>query len=144
MSILLEKPRRAMGAIVVAGVASLVLAASLAYASPGTPISSVPVGLDHDPGGNLVAQVKTDAKGNAAFGKLAPGRYVVFVPDLSAFKGPVVFSVSVNGAAPILSEPIKAGKGKAYAMDKNGRKLMPTIEKAGGQIVVTIFDRWGL
>ena len=29
-------------------------------------------------------------------------------------------------------------------MDKNGRKLMPTIDKAGGQIVVTIFDRWGI
>jgi hypothetical protein len=123
--------------------AAFVVAASLAHATVGTPIQGTPVGLDHDPGGNLVAQTKTDAKGNATFGKLAPGRYVVSVPDLSVFKGPVVFAVSVNGAAPVLSEPIKAGKGKAYAMDRNGRKLMPTIEKAGGQIVVTIFDRWG-
>jgi hypothetical protein len=130
--------------IVTALIAALLFAVSLAHATAGTPISSVPVGLDHDPGGNLVAESKTDAKGNATFGKLAPGRYVVFVPDLSIFKGPVVFAVSVNGSAPVLSEPIKAGKGKAYAMDKNGRKLMPTIDKAGGQIVVTIFDRWGI
>ena len=128
---------------VAACVTALMLLASAAYAGPGDPIPNVGVGLDHDPGGNLVAQVKTDGKGNATFGKLAPGRYVVFVPELSAFKGPVVFAVSVNGAAPVPSEPLKPGKGKAYAMDKNGRKLMPTIEKAGGQIVVTIFDRWG-
>ena len=121
-------------------IAALMFAASLAYAA-GNAVPGVGVGLDHDPGGNLVAQVKTDAKGNATFGKLEPGRYVVFVPDLSAFKGPVVFSVSVNGGAPMLSEPIKPGKGKTYAMDKNGRKLMPTIDKAGGRIEVTIFDR---
>lgn len=128
---------------VAACVAALVLAASLAYASPGTPIQGTPVGLDHDPGGSIVAQGKTDAKANAVLGRLEPGRYVVFVPDLSAFKGPMVFAVSVNGAAPVVSEPTKPGKGKAYAMDKNGRKLMPTIEKAGGQIVVTILDRGG-
>ena len=90
-----------------------------------------------------MARGKTDAKGNTTFGRLAPGRYVVFVPDLSSFKGPVVFAVSVNGATSVMSEPTKPGKGKAYAMDKNGRELTPTIEKSDGRIVVTILDRAG-
>ncbi len=124
-------------------VATLMLVASVAYATAGTPIQGTPVGLDHDPDGIAVAQGKTDGKGNATFGKLEPGRYTVFVPELSAFKGPMVFGVSVNGAAPVMSEPHKAGKGKAYALDKGGRKMTVTIDKPGGQIVVTIFDRWG-
>ena len=126
--------------IITSLVAALVCAASLAHAGLGDPIPGKDVGLEHDPPAMRIAPGKTDSKGNVTFGKLEGGRYVVFLPELADFKGPVVFSVSVNGAAPVLSEPIKPGKGKAYAMDKSGRKLMPTIEKAGGQIVVTILD----
>ena len=36
---------------------------------------------------------------------------------------------------------LKAGKGKGYAMDKAGRKLVFTLDKPGTPFVVTISDR---
>jgi hypothetical protein len=123
--------------------AAVLSLASLAWATSGTPISGTSVGLDHEPEGIAIPGGTTDAKGKATFAKLAAGRYTVFVPDLSKFKGSVVIAVSVGGAAPINSEPLKAAKGKGYALDKNGRKLVFTVEKAGTPLAVTIFDRWG-
>jgi hypothetical protein len=46
--------------------------APLPQATVGTPISSVPVGLDHDPGGNF-AVGKTDSHGGFAFTKVGAG-----------------------------------------------------------------------
>lgn len=129
--------------LLAACIATVALVASLAHAKQGDPIPNRDIVLEEDPGTSIVARGKADAKGSVNFGKLVPGRYVVAVPDLSEFKGPLVIAVSVNGAAPVLSEPLKPGKGKAYAMDRNGRKLMPAIDKPGGQIVVTIFEWQG-
>lgn len=132
-----------LAAIIAACAAALVVAATTAYATPGTPIVGIPVGLEGDPEFIVVATSTTDAKGNASFTTLKAGRYTVSVPDLSKFKGPVVIAVSVNGALAVNSEPMKTGKGKGYATDKAGRKLVFTVDKPGNPLVVTIFDRWG-
>ncbi|MDP1749997.1 MAG: hypothetical protein Q8L22_11090 [Reyranella sp.] len=125
-------------------VAALLSLASVAYATVGTPIQGTPVGLEHDPEGIAVPGGKTDAKGNATFAMLKPGRYTVFVPDRSKFKGLVVILVvSVNDLPVVTSEPMKAGTGKGYAMDKAGRKLVFTVDKPGNALVVTVVDRGG-
>lgn len=118
--------------------AFVVVSASSAGATAGTPISGIPVGLEGEPGGIAVANGTTDAKGNASFAMLKAGRYTVAVPDLSQFKGPVVIAISVNGAPAVNSEPLKPGKGKGYAMDKAGRKLVFTLDKPGAPFVVTV------
>lgn len=130
-------------ALLAACISAVALVASLAHAKQGDPIPNRDIVLQGDPSSIVVGRGKTDAKGSISFGKLEPGRYVVAVPDLSTFKGPLVIAVSVNGAPPVLSEPLKPGKGSAFAMDRNGRKLMPAIDKTGGQIVVTIFEWQG-
>ena len=131
-------------AIVAACVATLLFAAPVALAGPGDPITSVPVGLEGDPGSIIVGPAGTDAKGNVAFGKLAPGRYVVFLPDAARLKVPVRVSFGKAGARPMLSAPILPGKaGKIYALDNNGRRLTVTIDKAGGQIRINVVEAAG-
>ena len=51
-------------------------------------ISSVPVGIDHEPGGNGVpfAKATTDADGNVTFRDLAPGKYVLVIDGLGLAK----------------------------------------------------------
>jgi hypothetical protein len=67
------------------GLALALLLPLTALGYPDTPISSVPVGLDHDPGGNGLARGQTDAKGQVTFPNLAPGNYVAsFVEVLPA------------------------------------------------------------
>lgn len=128
---------------VLAAVAFAFLSVSMVQARQGDPVPSRDIVLEGDPSSIVAATGKTDAKGNARFTELKPGRYAVATPDLSQFKGPVVIAVSVNGVPPVTSEPMKAGKGKGYALDKAGRKLVFTVDKLGTPIVVTIFDRWG-
>ena len=111
-------------------------------AAAGTPIANTDVGLEGDPQPVRFAEGKTDARGSVTLGNLAPGRYAVFVPDLAIFKGPMVFAISVNGAVPVISQTLRAARGKAYAMGQNGSKLVFAIDKPNGRIVVTIFDRW--
>ena len=119
------------------------ISASMVHARQGDPIPGRDIVLEGDPNAAVAATAKTDAKGNARFMELKPGRYAIATPDISQFKGPVVIAVSVNGGPAINSEPLKASKGKAYALDKSGRKLIFTVDKVGTPIIVTIFDRWG-
>lgn len=131
-------------AIAAACVASLLVAAPVAHAKVGGPIQDIPVGLDGDPGSIVVGPTNTDAKGNVSFGKLAPGRYVVFLPDAARLKVPARVSFGKAGARPMLSAPILPGKaGKIYALDNNGRRLTVTIDKAGGQIKINVTETAG-
>lgn len=52
---------------------------STALATVGTPIVSVPIGLEGDPG-SVKFNTKTDANGNYSFSGLPPGRYKLNVP----------------------------------------------------------------
>lgn len=125
---------------------ALLLSLSFAHAKAGDPIPGVPIGLEGDPY-NIVILQSTDGKGNAAFARLAPGRYTVFMPDTSRLEGPVQISVSTDGSAPkSKSFTIQPGRERAYALDEKGQKLVVTIAREGGRISVavwSIFDRWG-
>ncbi len=136
---------RRLGFMAVAGSAFAGLAAATkrAVAAEGRLVQGTPIGLDHDPGGNLVAEMKSDGHGVATFDRLIPGKYLLFVPDLSRFQGPMVFSVKVNGGPALVSAPMRPRAGRAYAMDASGRRLVLSIERQNGRIEASIFDRWG-
>lgn len=127
-------------------VATLLLGVSMAHAEPGTPIPSTPVGLEHDPEGLVVPRV-TDRQGNVVFADLAPGRYTVFIPDASRLEATVGLRISADDPtirAQIYT--IQPGRGRGYAVDDRGQRLIVTIPRAGGRIgvnVSSIFDRWG-
>lgn len=138
--------------IILAGlVLAAVFAAPLALAAEGGPIVGIPIGLEGDPGSVRVPGV-TDARGEALFDKLEPARYSVVLSDISILKGPIRISIGTPDGVMLTSEPIGPGKGRAYAVDKSGRRLSVAIPRgvqgggrAGGQLRVklTIFDRWG-
>jgi hypothetical protein len=131
--------------LAVTALAGLFATTGRAMAAAGVPIQGAPIGLDQDPGGNLVAEARTDGRGTASFDRLAVGRYVLFVPDLARFQGPMVFSASLNGGPAIVSAPMRPRAGRAYAMEANApsRRLVLTVDKANSRLAVSIFDRWG-
>lgn len=47
--------------------------------TPGTPIQGTPIGLDHDPGGNMVAHATTDNYGYYEFKHVPSGDYTIYV-----------------------------------------------------------------
>jgi hypothetical protein len=118
--------------------------AALAFASASalaffneTPIVGASVSLEHDAAGAPISAV-TDAKGNASFAKLAPGHYVVFLPELPERKDP--FSVTVTSSATgsfsclLLKWP---GKGhRADLLGKDKKKLVFELGRSGGQLKV--------
>lgn len=110
------------------------------------PLAGTEVGLDHEPE-RVVAPRTTDRSGDVAFVGLAPGRYAVFIPDASRLRAPARIRVGANGLTPQGQHySIQPGRGRAYALDAEGRRLVVTIPRAGGQIrvnVSSIFDRWG-
>lgn len=109
------------------------------------PLAGTEVGLEHEPE-RLVAPRTTDRSGNVVFVGLAPGRYAVFLPDGSRLQTPVRIGVSAGIPTPEGDYSIQPGRGRAYAVDSNGRRLVVTIPRAGGRISVnvsSIFDRWG-
>lgn len=117
-----------------------------AQTTPGTPIQGIPIGLEGDPG-SIVVPRTSDRLGNVVFTGLAPGRYSVLVQDASQFRAPV--SISIRPEVPAVEvKPysIRPGRGRAYAMDAEGKRLIVSIPRAGGRIgvnVSSIFDRWG-
>lgn len=129
----------------VAIVAALLLGASVAHAEPGTPIQGIPVGLEGEPG-SIVAPRVTDREGNVVFADLAPGRYTVFVPDASRLEGAAELRISLNFEEIRVPYAVRPGRGRAYALDDKGQRLVVSIPRAGGRIainVASIFDRWG-
>lgn len=131
--------------ILIAAVALSVLNLA-AQATPGTPIQGIPIGLEGDPG-SIVVPRTSDRLGNVVFTGLGPGRYSVFVQDSSRLEAPV--GIGIRSEAPAVrakSYFIRPGRGRAYAMDADGQRLVVTIPRAGGRIgvnVSSIFDRWG-
>jgi len=126
-------------------IAALLLSVSEAHAEPGTPISDTPVGLEGDPG-SIVAPRRTDRQGNVVFADLAPGRYTVFIPDASRLQGPAGLRISLNFEEIRVPYAVQPQRGRGYALDDRGQRLVVTIPRAGGRIgvnVSTIFDRWG-
>lgn len=117
---------------------ALLVAASVAHAEPGVPITGTEVGLEHDPEGIVEAR-PTDRLGNVVFVGLAPGRYTVFVPDASRLSAPARIRISAN--VPTIrgqTYSIQPGRGRAYALDANGQRLVVTIPRAGGRIRVNV------
>lgn len=114
--------------VVAACAASLVWAASPVQSKVGDPIPGIPVGLEGDPDGIVVAKGETDGGGNVTFSNQKPGRYVVTLIDTSKLK--VLSRVTISGpsTASVVSEPFAVGSTKkAYALGKNGRRLVVEI-----------------
>jgi len=121
------------GPVLLASCASLLLAMpAAAQPTSGTPVSGTSVGLDPEPEGLRIEPRQTDARGSVAFTGLAPGRYTVYLADVSTLKAPVRVSVRVSdgsgrpGTTRRVSEPIRPATGadKAYALDQTGRRLV--------------------
>jgi hypothetical protein len=129
--------------IIVVCVASLSMAATIAYAKM-TPISGTSVGLEHDPAG-IIARGTTDGQGNVTFDKLKPGHYAVVLLDTSKLTAPVRVIVGTGpSAGPQISEPILPGKSgaPAYVLDMSGRRLTVEIAHADGKISVSVENAW--
>ncbi|MDI1327866.1 MAG: hypothetical protein PSV23_13840 [Brevundimonas sp.] len=127
-------------------VATLLVAGSVARAEPGDPIPGTEVGLEGEPEWTVAVR-PSDRRGNVVFVGLGPGRYTVFVPDASRLRAPVRIRINANLPAPEGQDySIQPGRGRAYALDADGRRLVVTVPRAGGRISVnvsSIFDRWG-
>ncbi|MDI1325681.1 MAG: hypothetical protein PSV23_02670 [Brevundimonas sp.] len=110
------------------------LLAAFGQATPGTPIQGIPIGLEGEPEW-LAAPARTDARGEAVF-SVGPGRYSVFLTNPSA---PTVVTVTpVNDAPSMTSAPIRPGRGRVYAVDAAGRRLVTTVPRGGGRVRVTL------
>lgn len=110
------------------------LLAAFGQATPGTPIVGIPIGLEGEPQW-LAAPARTDARGEAVF-SVGPGRYSVFLTNPSA---PAIVTVTpVNDAPSMTSAPIRPGRGRVYAVDAAGRRLVTTVPRGGGRVRVTL------
>ncbi len=110
------------------------LLAAFGQATPGTPIQGTPIGLEGEPG-SIAAPARTDARGEAVF-SVGPGRYSVFLTNPSA---PAIVTVTpVNDAPSMTSAPIRPGRGRVYAADAAGRRLVTTVPRGGGRVRVTL------
>ena len=119
-----------------AAIAVGVLLMAFAQSTPGTPIVGIPVGLEGDPG-SVVAPGRTDARGEVVF-SVGPGRYSVFLINPSA---PAIVTVSpVNDAPVMVSAPIMPGRGRVYAVDAAGRRLITLVPRGGGRVRVTLTE----
>ncbi|MDP3801225.1 hypothetical protein [Brevundimonas sp.] len=112
------------------------LLAAFGQATVGTPIVGIPIGLEGDPD-PIVASGRTDPRGEAVF-SVGPGRYSVFLTNPSA---PAVITVTpVNDAPSMTSAPIRPGRGRVYAVDAAGRRLVTTVPRGGGRVRVTLTE----
>ena len=113
-----------------------VLMMAFAQSTPGTPISGTDVGLEGDPG-SVVAPGRTDARGEAVF-SVGPGRYSAFLTNPSS---PAIVTVTpVNDAPVMISAPIRPGRGRVYAVDAAGRRLITLVPRGGGRVRVTLTE----
>lgn len=129
-----------LGALVAAFAAGLIESGTFAQATV-KPVAGTDVGLEGDPDNSIVVRAKaTNQDGVVTFSNLKPGRYVVVLTNTSALAGPCRVSVEGGATKALVSEPIPASRagGKAYAMDKNGRKLTLEVPASGGTIRVNV------
>ncbi|MDP1632752.1 MAG: hypothetical protein Q8L66_15155 [Caulobacter sp.] len=140
--------RTALGA---ACAALALLVAPLAWATVGTPIQGIPVGLEGDPGSIRVAESQTDAKGEVVFSNLKAGKYAIVILDGDRPKatisqsGATVATIAIGGHIEIGTWSWGQTGGKTVVTDKAGRRLVIPVARDGGEIRVqlSIFDRWG-
>ena len=118
----------------------LALTATAAFAEPGKPIEGTDVGLDHEPGGGIIARAATDRGGNVNFGNLKPGKYTFVIMDISTLKVPCRVLVTFGREKLHLSEAILPGKrgAQTFALDSSGRKLTVAFDGTGGSITVHV------
>ncbi|MDP1914247.1 hypothetical protein [Brevundimonas sp.] len=116
-----------------------VMLASLSLPTPGTPIVGIPVGLEGDPG-SVVAPMLTSDAGHAAFA-VGPGRYAILLPSVQTLAVPAVARIEV-GRTVLTSAPILPGhgRGRAYFMGPDGRRLVAVVPNGGGRIRVTLTE----
>lgn len=127
--------------------AAVMFMVSAAWATPGTPISGTPVGLEGDPGSIVAASGRTDAHGNFIASGLVPGRYFVFIFDRWGQQG-IYRAVGVRaglvGGKMQASAPILPARGRSYALDREGRRLTVTVPgrrgERRGQIRITVVE----
>lgn len=99
--------------------------------------------------GRVIGPINTKAKGEAKFSNLEPGSYAVIIPDASILPGPAGLRISADVSTIRVQNYVfnnSAGqRGKVYAVDQSGQRLVIPVAKDGGTISLqlTIFDRWG-
>jgi len=97
--------------------ATLALTTAAALAIGGEPINGVPVGLEHEPGGIVVARGVTDDKGQVNFGNLAPGKYLIVISadalnmavkklDPNGLRFTIVVTFGLPGEKPIATSSV--------------------------------------
>lgn len=103
-----------------------------AQATAGTPIQGTPIGLEGDPGQIHVAAGDVDGDGRAELvWNRKPGAtgLSVFVADRSKLRVAAIFRIE-SGRQTMVSAPILPGKGRGYASDARGKRLI--VLPAGG------------
>ena len=98
----------------------------------GTPIQGTDVGLDRDPGGQLVFNGPTNSKGQVTT-TLEKGKYKLILSKVKVKEIGVTLKITPQGgdtySLPFETTPLAAKKGIAFKM------------KSKGTVLVTIFDR---
>jgi hypothetical protein len=126
--------------VAVIAAALLGLFAGSALATAGTPVQGIPIGLDHDPGGNLAAKTTTGRDGKFVFANLEVGTYTLSAksPTRTAnikFSGLKVVNGDVSSSTGA-SAKIKITKkgGRISGMIINGAPKRAGIPVAAGDV----------
>lgn len=118
------------------------VAAAAAVGVPGgaiakvDPISGTDVGLDHDPAGIVAGRGTTNARGHATVPvrlNASPDRLSGYIAERSGLRSPVIMRIDA-GRQSVVSAPILPGRGRGYALDRAGRRLVVTLEGRRGEI----------
>ncbi len=115
--------------------AALTLAA---FRIAGDPIASTSVGLDHDPEALIVAS--TNGRGVIDL-QVPQGRVTgLLLPAVQSLRVPAVARVEM-GRTVLISAPIQpGGRGKAYFVGRDGRKLTLTIPRGGARVRIILTE----
>lgn len=82
-----------------------VLIASPVLANPGDPIPGTVVGLEHDPGSDVVSQTQTNSAGVAVFQNVKPGKYRLTIGSIDWGDGsPKRMPISDQAAGGVLTK----------------------------------------
>ncbi|MDZ4320317.1 MAG: hypothetical protein U1A07_16000 [Phenylobacterium sp.] len=107
--------------------------------SMGGPITGIPVGLEGDPEGRVVASGATDERGVVQLRQPPPGRYRVYM-DTSSLVGPVRVHVSIPGSPAAVSQTIapRPGGGRAYVSATGRRASLFDIGRTAPRGPITV------
>lgn len=107
--------------VVGAFLAAVLIALPLFALATVTPISGTSVGMDHDPGGVIVSQTKTNKAGVAVFPNVKPGKYrLTVVPaTFSEGAGPAVIKINIPGQATLIIRYLFGLRGIPFTVTGN-------------------------